>query len=188
MGTPKAFLPWGSETFLDHALKLAGTVAGQLRVVGDREQFAKYAAIVVEDVYSNRGPLGGIHAALSSTTSELNLMLAVDMPFLKAEFLGYLIAQARQCGAVVTVPNAAGNFQPLCAVYRPSFAQVAEESLQAGKNKIDPLFSKVITRVVEEKDLLRAGFFPEMFRNVNTPEDLELARRFSVSEASRFGD
>jgi molybdopterin-guanine dinucleotide biosynthesis protein A len=114
-------------------------------------------------------------------------MLAVDMPLLKPEFLVYLIAQARESPAVVTVPNVGGGLQPLCAVYRPPFAQVAEESLQAGKNKIDPLFSKVITRVVEEKDLLRAGFSPEMFRNVNTPEDLQRAQGSRSPEASGFG-
>jgi len=176
MGVDKAFLQWGNETLLDRALRLAGTVAEEVRIVGDAEKFGSFTSVVVEDVYRDRGPLGGIHAALSSTASELNLMLAVDLPLMKPEFLAYLITQARGLGAIVTVPKAGGGFQPLCAVYRREFASVAEESLRAGKNKIDPLFAKVTTRVIEEEELVRAGFSAEIFRNVNTPEDLEQAR------------
>jgi len=70
------------------------------------------------------------------------------------------------------VPRAAGGWQPLCAVYRRAFADVAEAELQHSTNKIDPLFAKVDVRVVEEVELKSAGFSPEMFRNLNTPEDL----------------
>ena len=176
MGADKAFLQWGNETLLNHALRLAGAVANAVRIVGDATKFGGLAFAVVEDVYRNRGPLGGIHAALSSTPSELNLMLAVDLPLMKREFLAYLIAEARKSEAIVTVPNAGGGLQPLCAVYRREFADTTEESLRAGKNKIDPLFAKVSTRVIEEEELLRAGFSAEIFRNLNTPEDVEQAR------------
>jgi molybdopterin-guanine dinucleotide biosynthesis protein A len=175
MGTDKACLRLGGETLLDRAVKLAATVADEVRIVGDAKKLAGFARMVTEDIYRERGPLGGIHAALSGTPSELNLMLAVDMPLLEPRFLTYLIAQARESGAIVTVPNAGGGFQPLCAVYRREFAAVAEESLRAGKNKIDALFSKVNTRIIGEDDLERTGFSLEMFRNLNTPEDLERA-------------
>lgn len=176
MGADKAFLHWGDNTLLDRALKLARGVAAEVRIVGDSRKFGGLGCSVVEDVYRERGPLGGIHAALTSSVSDLNLMLAVDMPLMTLEFLGYLISQARDAGAIVTVPNAGGGLQPLCAVYRQEFASVAEESLKAGKNKIDVLFAKVRARVIEEEELVRAGFSAEMFRNVNTPEDLKQAK------------
>ena len=52
------------------------------------------------------------------TRTELNLIIAVDMPFLQPDFLSYLVAQARQTAAVVVVPGAGGRLQPLCAIYR----------------------------------------------------------------------
>jgi molybdopterin-guanine dinucleotide biosynthesis protein A len=186
MGTDKAYLRLGNEVLLDRAIKLAGSVADEVRIVGDAEKFASCTRLVTEDIYRERGPLGGIHAALSGTVSELNLMLAVDMPFLEPRFLTYLIAQARESGAIVTVPNAGGGFQPLCAVYRREFAEVAEDSLRAGRNKIDALFSKVSTRIIGEEELARTGFSLEMFRNLNTPEDLKRARGEPASDASRL--
>src|SRR5437899_1580697 len=81
MGRDKAFLQLGDRTLLLRALDLASTVAAEVRIVGDATKLAAFGP-VVEDVYRERGPLAAIHAALLSTTTELNLMLAVDLPFL----------------------------------------------------------------------------------------------------------
>jgi molybdopterin-guanine dinucleotide biosynthesis protein A len=175
MGSDKTLLRLGDETLLSQALKLAGAVASEVWIVGDVKKFVAFGR-VVEDVYRERGPLGGIHAALSGSTTELNLMLAVDLPFVTQELLQYLLSRALESGATVTVPRAGLGFQPLCAVYRHGFREVAEQSLLEGKNKIDSLFAKVETCVIEESELLRAGFSWEMFRNLNTPEELEKAK------------
>lgn len=176
MGRDKAFLPWEDETLLSHACKLAGAVAAEVRIVGDAKKFAGFGS-VVEDVYRDRGPLAGIHAALTNSATELNLLLAGDLPFISTEFLQYLVAQARESSAVVTVPQANERWQPLCAVYRREFAAVADHALRDGNNKIDPLFAKVTTRVIDETELARAGFSHRLFRNLNTPGDLEQAKR-----------
>jgi len=175
MGRDKAFLQLRDETLLAHALKLAGAVAEEVRIVGDATRFSPLGR-VVEDVYRNRGPLGGIHAALSASSTDLNLMLAVDLPFVDADFLQYLLSRARESTAIVTLPRAAGGLQPLCAVYRRPFAEIAEEALRNGRNKIDSLFAKVGTCVIEDDELARAGFSSEMFHNLNTPDDLKKAQ------------
>ena len=183
MGSDKAFLRLGDETLLSRALKVAGAVAGEVRIVGDARKFAAFGR-VIEDVYRDRGPLGGIHGALSSSATELNLMLAVDLPFVGSDFLEYLLLRARESGAMVTVPRAGGGLQPLCAAYRRRFAEVAEQSLREEKNKIDSLFATVETRVIEEDELVRAGFSAGMFRNLNTPEELEKAKRLRSGRSS----
>jgi len=175
MGSDKAFLRLGDETLLSLALKAAGAVAVDVRIVGDRQKFAAFGR-VVEDVYRGQGPLGGIHAALSSSVTELNLVLAVDLPFMGADFLEYMLSRARESKATITVPLVGERLQPLCAVYRRGFAEVAERSLREGKNKIDSLFASVATCVIEEDELVRAGFSAEMFRNLNTPEEWEKAK------------
>ena len=176
MGSDKAFLRLENETLLARALRAADTAVREVRIVGEASKFASYGR-VVEDVYRGRGPLGGIHAALSSSTTELNLMLAVDLPFVGSKFLEYLLLRAQESGAMVTVPRAGGGLQPLCAVYRRGFANVAEKSLSEGKGKIDLLFAGVGTRVIEENELEGAGFSAEMFRNLNTPEEFERAKQ-----------
>jgi molybdopterin-guanine dinucleotide biosynthesis protein A len=175
MGEDKASLRLGDGTLLSRALNLARSLTPNVRIVGETAKFAKFGP-VVEDVYPERGPLGGIHAALVSTKTALNLMLAVDTPFIESNFLEFLISEARQSGAVVTVPRSGGHIHSLCAVYRKEFAAMAEQSLILGQNRIDVLFSSVKTRVIEEPELRQLGFFAEMFRNLNTPDEWEEAQ------------
>ena len=175
MGKDKVFLEIDGRTLLQRSLALAASVTHDVRIVGNHEKLSDFKN-VIEDVYPNRGPLGGIHAALKSSTAEWNLMLAVDLPFMEPGFLAYLVSTARRSQATITVPRADGGLQPLCAVYRRTFAESAEQALRAGENKIDKLFLPADTRVVEEDELKRADFSGELFRNVNTPEDWEKVR------------
>lgn len=176
MGQDKAFLELGGRTLFSRAMDLAGGIAPTVRIVAPQEKFLTIAH-TVEDVFPDSGPLGGIHAALTCTTTELNLILAVDLPLVEADFLRYLVAQASQVSALVTVPEAGKGLQPLCAVYRRDFRGVAEHALKKKKNKIDALFADVETRVIAQPEMTRMGFSAKMFQNLNTPEEFSKAEQ-----------
>jgi molybdopterin-guanine dinucleotide biosynthesis protein A len=172
MGTDKALMQFEGCTLLERGLSvLKGTCAG-VAIIGDRAKFANRGVAVIEDVYRDSGPLAGIHAALAQSPAELNLVLAVDMPFVTAALLEFLFRRAEGCDAVVTVPRIDRGFQPLCAIYRRSFAPFADEALRAGKYKIDALFPAATTEVIEEEELVAAGFSSRLFANLNTPHDV----------------
>jgi molybdopterin-guanine dinucleotide biosynthesis protein A len=186
MGADKAFLKFQNSTLLERSVSNARKVADQVRVSGPRERFGPEA---IEDVFPGCGPLGGIHAALRSSASELNLILAVDLPFVEAEFLRFLLHQALlhqaptgagEASPLAIVPRAAGGWQPLCAAYRKPFADAAERALLARHYKIDSLFSHVPLHGVEEQEILQAGFSLGVFDNLNTPEELKLAEHKSA--------
>lgn len=176
MGREKALLEFEGATLLARAVAVLGEVTPEVFLVGAREEWAAFGK-VVEDVYRGRGPLGGIHAALRASRAEWNLVLAVDLPFVTAPLLRFLLETARASQAVVTVPRVSGGFQPLCAVYRREFGALAQQALEAGENKVDRLFAMTTARVVEEEELARFTFTAGMFDNLNTPDDLERARR-----------
>jgi molybdenum cofactor guanylyltransferase len=166
----KALLEFGGQTLLDRALAVMGTVCDRVAIVGEPARFANYESVVA-DIFPGSGPLAGIHAALLHSPAELNLMLAVDMPFISQELLAFLFAAAEESDAIVTVPRSGKGLQPLCAVYRRDFSPVAEQALRAGKYKIDAAFSSVSILAIEEVKLTAAGFSEQSFFNVNTPQD-----------------
>ena len=176
MGADKAFLDWAGRPLVTHMAELAKSVAAEVKIVGDPAKFAAFGPVVV-DIYSGCGPLGGIHAALMNSDSELNLILGVDLPFLNAGLLSHVVSQAAESGAIVTVPSSRGRYEPLCAVYRKEFSVFAEKALQTGRFKIDALFQEVSLRVVDEKELEGAGHNLTAFRNLNTPEEWEQGKR-----------
>ena len=153
-----------------------------------------------------RGPSGSpaIPKTEVVTGGGLSLIIAVDTPFLEPKFLAYLAQRAQESGAVVTTPEIAGYRQPLCAVYSQEFLPIAEQALSAGSRnaqrearpgnagtpgaqqeksrkradyKIVPLFPEGRTCVITEAEMRKFAFVPEMFDNLNTPQDLERARQ-----------
>jgi molybdopterin-guanine dinucleotide biosynthesis protein A len=185
MGLDKAFLEFSGRSLLANALELALGVASEVRIVGDPTKFSAFGA-VVQDVYRDRGPLGGIHAALTVSDAELNLMVGVDLPLLDARFLKHLIEVAERCDALVTVPGVNNYYEPLCAVYRKPFAVLAGAALAADRNKVDALFSAIPLRIIGEAELAEEGFSPAMFRNVNTPDDWERVKEEFANRAGRL--
>jgi molybdopterin-guanine dinucleotide biosynthesis protein A len=209
IGQDKAFLPWEGHTLLERALEATQVVASRTRIVGAKAKFEAYGS-VVEDVFVDRGPLGAIHAALSATDREFNLVLAVDLPFATPALLTYLIGRAHETPCLATVPRLGGGWEPLCAVYRREFAKVAEPALKRGQNAIYPLLEdgswledgvdraragvqeigmqeigvhEVGVLEIDEKELVAAGFGPWMFRNINTIRDLESCAKRSRQPA-----
>jgi molybdenum cofactor guanylyltransferase len=176
----KAFLTVDGRFMIEHAIQQA-RVADDIYIVGPKEKFSAYGRVVL-DIFPDAGPLGGIHAALKRTRTELNLVLPVDMPFLKREFLTYLLDAALKNTATVTVPRANGRLQPLCAVYRKGFVDIAEAALTEAKHKIDILFPKDGTAFVDvdSAEMNKLGFDPSMFDNINSPDDFQRAAKRKV--------
>ena len=186
MKADKAFLELAGKPLIAHAVEVARKAVLAVRIVGDPRKFSAFGP-VVEDVYRDRGPLGGIHAALTNSAAEWNLILAVDLPFVPARFLKYLLGRAESSGATVTVPSVSGYYQPLCGVYRKPFLAVADRALSLGKNKIDHLFREVTLCVIAEEEMNSNHFDGSIFRNLNTPEDWQAARKNFTGDSEADG-
>ena len=179
MRRDKSSLLLGNRTLLARAIEIAHAAGDGVFVVGRRTDLEAAAAdlgiSIIEDRFVGQGPLAGIHAALKASSTDLNFILAVDMPFVTPALVQYSVQRAARTDALVVVPRTGEHLHPLCAIYRRPFAAIAEKALAAGKNKIDALFSFAVADFVTEEDLTNAGFSISMFENVNSPEDFARA-------------
>jgi molybdenum cofactor guanylyltransferase len=176
MGSDKAFLELSGKTLIQRTCELAASVADSVSLVGPAEKLSPFG-LVIPDIYPHRGPLGGLYSALSATQTDLNLILAVDLPLLTRDFLLNFRALAEGEAAMAVVPRVGNRLQPLCAFYKTDVVGEAERLLSSGLNKLEALFDNVSLRVVEANEIQRLGGSPEMFLNVNSPEDYERAKR-----------
>src|SRR5271166_2020110 len=176
MGRDKALLSLGDRNLLQRAVNTAAAVSGKAYIVGSKQLYGAFGE-VIEDIHTGCGPLGGIHAALTSTDTDLNLILSVDMPGMTADFLRWLLAKSAAKSELIAVPDVAGGLQPLCAIYRQAVAGAAEQALRQGEYKVGRLFSRVPTCIISESEILAAGFSTGLFQNINTPEEYAQCRR-----------
>ena len=183
MGTNKALLSLNGTTLLQRSKQVLETICEKVFILGSRELYSGFGGCY-EDIYPNCGPLGGIHVALLHSRTPFNLITAVDTPFLAPEFLSYMLERAMQSSALVTAPETGCYIEPVCCVYSRDFLPIAEAALKAGNYKIVPLFPKERTLIITETELRQFAWGPEIFDNLNTPEDFERARRRSSVQHS----
>lgn len=181
MGDDKSLLSWNGATLLQQTQKVLGQVCQKVCILGPRNLYSDYGECI-EDIYPECGPLGGIHAALTYAQTPHSLITAVDTPFVTPEFLAYMVERALSSSSIVTAPRINGAMQPTCAVFSRNFLPIAEAALKAGKYKLEPLFPPQHTLVLTEADLAQFANLAEMFQNLNTPQDLEHARRRSSGQ------
>lgn len=181
MGTDKAQLRLGAQSFPERIAAALSSVAARVSVVGAHVEGGG-AWRFVPDVYAEWGALGGLHAALVSCRSEWAAVVACDLPFVTRE-LFVRLAGARENFAAVVPVQLDGRVQPLCALYRrePCLRR-AEALIAAGERRPRALLDEVNARRVpfsELSDLPGAAYF---FTNVNTPEDYAQARTLTGGE------
>ena len=131
----------------------------------------------VSDIFPGRGSLGGIYTGLVKSESFYNLVIAADMPFLNGGLLAYMTEVAD--GFDFIIPRIGTFFEPLHSIYSKNCISPIETMINKNRRVIIELFDFVKVRYVEAEEIDR--FDPEhlSFFNINTIEDLELARKIT---------
>ena len=180
MGTDKARLRLGSESFTEKIAAALSSVSRSVRLVGGQAQSGVWE--IVPDAHKEWGALGGLHAALCACRSEWAAIVACDLPFVTGKLFLRLADLRQNFDAVIPI-QADNRPQPLCALYRPNVCLSAVEGLiAAGEHRPRLLLERVSARRVayaELADLKAAELF---FNNVNTPEDYAHARAVVADE------
>ncbi|WP_342563385.1 molybdenum cofactor guanylyltransferase [Paenibacillus sp. FSL R7-0345] len=191
MGTDKALLELGGRPVIARLSDELGQLAGSTIIACGPRQRQEYSGLglqQVADVYPGCGPLAGLHAALSHTQHEWNLIAACDLPFASAEFLRYILGthteaqthtgssnQGSGADAAVAVSRE-GRVQPLLGLYHKRVVPVLEAALAAGNYRFMDCLNKLDVLYVPESGFIPADpSAPSPVFNMNTPEDYAAA-------------
>jgi molybdopterin-guanine dinucleotide biosynthesis protein A len=134
----------------------------------------------VADVYPGKGPLVGIYSGLIASSSSRVIVVGCDTPFLSVDLLEYMTQIPSTFDVVV--PRIRRKVEPLCAVYSNNCLAPILELLQQNELKIYKLFDTVNVKYIAEAKI--NSFDPEhlSFFNINSPADLERARRLAIEK------
>lgn len=156
-----------TDLFLGRIVAAARPVFDEVIAVQRAGGSAAAIRTVFEEAHEGDGAIFGLAAALRDAQTHA-FILAVDYPLVTAEVLRFL-RDARG------VPVWNGVPQPLCAVWSGSQLPRIEERIAAGRYDLQALIEQ---EIIPEPEL-RARFPGEPLLNVNTPEELAMAKDFS---------
>jgi molybdenum cofactor guanylyltransferase len=176
MGSPKALLPFGSETMLQRVVRLLGaTVSPLVAVAAPGQDLPPLppSTIVTRDEREGRGPLEGLRAGLKALPEDVDAayVTSCDVPLLVPAFVDRMIGLLDDYE--IAVMEIDGFAHPLSAVYRRRTLPHVEALLAADRLRPVFLFEAVRTRRVQATEM--ASIDPELrtLRNLNTPQDYE---------------
>ncbi|MBV8064970.1 MAG: molybdenum cofactor guanylyltransferase [Actinobacteria bacterium] len=151
-GSPKARALVGGETLADRAWRLLGEACDERIAVGKGDEELPFP--VLGDGVDEHAAIHGLVAGLRAATTDLSVVVPVDMPCLTPDALRALAGACRD----VAIPPTG----PLPGAYRKS----ALDALQSGERSI--------RRAIAVLDVVTVELPPELLVNVNTPADVDL--------------
>jgi len=185
LGRNKALEIIDNTSSLERVISVLGKLNGDIIIVTSAEQLLSLSSDyphlkTVTDIYPGKSSLGGIYTGLVTSDSLYNLVVACDMPFLNQALLDYMIQISDDFDLVI--PRVGKMVEPLHAIYSKNCLAPMEELLKQDNLKISQLLDLIRVRYVEAEEINRFDAQHLSFFNINTKEDLRMAREFAKGD------
>jgi molybdopterin-guanine dinucleotide biosynthesis protein A len=181
LGRNKALEIIGGKKVIERVVSSLNPIVKQLIIVtadGKNHLIPIPGARFVPDIYPGKGPLGGIYSGLTVSSTELNIVVACDMPFLNTGLLRRMLDLAPEFDAVI--PRTRESlFEPLHAVYSKNCLAVIKSHIETGQLSIRAFLAEVKVRYIDEEECRR--YDPDLlsFFNMNRQSDYEKAMKIA---------
>ena len=181
MGVNKSFLKLGNETIVERITDLMKSTFNEVIIITNSPDEYKFLNLpLYEDIFKDKGPLGGIHSGLTHSKTENNFFISCDIPLMTKEMIEYIVEYKSE--KPIKFCEAAGYHQPLAGGY--SKLVIAEvEKVISDKNAVtDKSFhhflKKVDAEIIHPENL---PFYKGVtFFNLNSKTDYEHLLKISL--------
>ncbi len=171
MGRDKCLIEVDGTPMWQRQLDLLLAISSEVFVTApDRPDWLPDNVRWILDAVRDKGPIGGIAAALAEAVNNQVLILAVDMPAMSSGFLKKLAGMTTQESGIV--PQIGEAYEPLCAIYpRAALPGVRDQLLVEEDYSLQALVRRLI-----QHGLMQSFRVPDaeagLFRNLNFPSDI----------------
>ena len=168
MGRQKSSLKINGMTFLEH---LAEELSGYGEVLVSVDRFDRHKEILIpmiEDLYPDHGPMGGIYSAFAAGNFDRLLTVPCDVPLFSGELAEKLCELSDEDVDAVIIRTKDGRIHPLCGMYQSSCLPVFRECLEKRELRMMQALEKLNVIFAE------AGEDSWQLQNINTPEEYRL--------------
>lgn len=168
-GEDKGLISVAGEAMVAHALDRLRPQVGAVLINANRNA-RRYAALGGCDVVADcegdfAGPLAGMASAMQRAETPYILTVPCDSPLLAPDLAACLFAALSGERAEISVAHDGDRLQPVFALLDCALHGAIMDYLATGGRKIDTWYAQ---RRVALADF---GHRPDMFLNINTPED-----------------
>jgi molybdenum cofactor guanylyltransferase len=177
MGRDKLLIEVGGAPLLRRVHESLASRCAEVISVGGGGAPLGGARRVPDERAGGQGPLAGMEAGLAAARNRLIFVAAGDLPFLPAGFVSFLLGRLEERGVCAAVPRHRGRMHPLCAAYDRRILPQIRSALDGGVRSVREFLGDLDQVYYVQEELRRFGNPDRFLMNVNSPRDLERARR-----------
>jgi molybdopterin-guanine dinucleotide biosynthesis protein A len=177
MGREKLLLEIGGVPLIERVRNTVSASCEEVILVGGEATGLQGVRHVSDGRSGRQGPLAGIEAGLAASRNARVFVAAGDMPFLSPDLIRYLLGRLGREGNVAVIPRHGGRRHPLCGAYARALLPRVGAALDGGARAVGAFLDGAVGVEYVEEELRRYGMPDLLLMNVNTPGDLEAARR-----------
>ncbi len=176
-GRNKTFLEVNGKRIFEWILEAFSGIFQEIIVVTNEPiKFIDWNLKIVTDIYPYRSSLTGIHTGLFFSSNPYIFCSACDTPFIQAELITTIVKKISTKTDII-IPETSDGLEPLCAVYSKKCITPIEQNLEQKNIQIKRFFNKVRVKKIGNDELRKTDPGLISFFNINTPEDLEKAKK-----------
>lgn len=183
-GLDKGLIEVRGRPLVAYALDALREVAGRVLISANRhrERYAVFGyPVIVDDGGAGtfEGPLAGLFSAMKAADTPYILAVPCDSPFMSGALLRRLVDALQAGNADVAAAHDGLRFHPVFLMAKRRLMPDLQQFLASGERKLGLWLARHRLAAADYSDL------PELFVNVNTPEDLsDLERRLAGTARS----
>lgn len=170
MKQDKGFVQFDGKPMAQHGLELLKRFFSDCRISANNTNYDSFGVPVIPDTHSNIGPMGGIHACLTSIPEKYMFLLGCDLPNINESLINRLMKEVDEYEIILPV-HSPNQLEPLCGIYSKSILGQIELMIEEKDYKLHNLIVNCKTKYVGVDDLLEEN--PRLFDNINTPAQLQ---------------
>lgn len=175
-GNVKGLLKIKNSTFLEKIQETLNDFSSIYLSINDKfskeqkQNFEKMGFKIIEDIYKEIGPLGGIYSSLLNCKEEYLFITACDMPFITKNSIEVLCNKVDKNVDGVVFYDKNNKLYPLGAIYSKNVLPIIEEMIEKKYYKLSYLIEKsnFVKVNIEETDINL-----KVLSNINTPQEYD---------------
>jgi molybdopterin-guanine dinucleotide biosynthesis protein A len=179
-GRHKALLPVQDQPLLLRQLTEMSRICNQMIVVSNEpeafqsliESNSAYMNVQwLSDLYVQKGPLSGIHAAAQAASQEFMWIVGCDMPFISSEAADAMGRLCQDANVDAVIPVMDGKVHPLHGIYSRLVGSEAEVLLKQEQYRLMGLLDHIDWLPAENVFFEKINLSVQFVTNVNTPDE-----------------
>lgn len=172
MGTDKSLMLLHGKPIISHVIEAIKPLCSKIVISSNKQAYDFTGCEVWPDLYPVQAPMVGVYSCLKRSTTDLNIVVSCDVPFVKASLFLHLLSNMGNSDIIVPMHH--DYMEPLCAIYKNKVVSELQQYIDRQNYRLFEFIEQASHRCLE---INPSDFSPRIFMNINTLEEFDQALR-----------